>query len=141
MVKKFKWGLTVLQLKTFKKKEDTQLDRLEVDINILKRANQNIRQTNELLTNKIDHLTLMLKHQSLMMKWYFGKKIDVDKNSILDTSNDKELIDLAEKNIITKKLTLNHLLDSAKKGSWFMNIFGEGTNSDLAKMEFNWITN
>ena len=32
-------------------------------------------------------------------------------------------------------------MDNAKKGSGFMNIFGEGTNSDLAKMDFNWIMN
>ena len=66
MVKKFKKGLAILQFNT--KKGVTQLDRLEGDIGALKRESQNIRQTNELLTNKIDHLTLMLKHQSLMMK-------------------------------------------------------------------------
>ena len=38
MVKKFKWGLATLQLKTFKK-GDTQLNRLEGDIDALKRAN------------------------------------------------------------------------------------------------------
>ena len=42
---------------------------------------------------------------------------------------------------LLKKLTLNHLMDSANKGSEFMNIFGERTNSDPAKMEFNLITN
>ena len=82
MVKKIKWGLAILQLKIFKKKEDTQLDRLEGDIDALKRANQNIRQTNELISNKIDTLMSRIEHQSLMMKSYFGKEIGIDKNSI-----------------------------------------------------------
>ena len=56
-----------MQLKT-SKKGDTQLDRLEGEIDALKRENQNIRQTDGLLTNKIDHLTSMLENQSLMMK-------------------------------------------------------------------------
>ena len=42
------------------KEGDTQLDRLEGDIDALKRANQIIRQTHDLLTNKIDNLTSML---------------------------------------------------------------------------------
>ena len=82
------------------KKGDTQLDRLEGDIDALKRANQNIRQTNELLTNKIDNLTSMLEYQSLMMKSYFDKETGIDKNSNLNTSNNKELIDLIEKKVI-----------------------------------------
>ena len=32
-------------------------------------------------------------------------------------------------------------MNNANKGSGFMNIFGEGTSSDPAKMEFNWIMN
>ena len=44
------------------KKGDSQLDRLEGNIDALKRANQNIRQTNELLTNKIDNLTSILEN-------------------------------------------------------------------------------
>ena len=32
-------------------------------------------------------------------------------------------------------------MENANKGSGFMNIFGEGTSSDPAKMEFNWIMN
>ena len=32
-------------------------------------------------------------------------------------------------------------MDNANKGFGFMNIFGEGTSSDPAKMEFNWIMN
>ena len=61
------------------KEGDTQLDRLEGDIDTLKRTNQNIRQTNELLTKKIDNLTSMLEYQSLMMKSYFGKETGIDR--------------------------------------------------------------
>ena len=32
-------------------------------------------------------------------------------------------------------------MDNANKGYGFMNIFGEGTSSDPAKMKFNWIMN
>ena len=32
-------------------------------------------------------------------------------------------------------------MNNANKGSGFMNILGEGTSSDPAKMEFNWIMN
>ena len=117
------------------------LERLERDIDVLKRVNQNIRQTNELLTNKIDKIMSMLEHQSLMIKSYFGKETGIDNNSNLNTSNNKELIDLTEKKSYLKKLSLNHLMDNANKGSGFMNIFGEGTSSDPAKMECNWITN
>ena len=42
----------------------------------------------------------MLKHQLLMMKAYFGKETGIDKNSNLNTSNNKELIDLTEKKFI-----------------------------------------
>ena len=66
----------------------------------MKRANQNIRQTNELISNKIDTLMSRIEHQSLMMKSYFGKEIGIDKNSNLNTSNNKELIDLKEKKVI-----------------------------------------
>ena len=41
-----------------------------------------------------------IEHQSLMMKSYFGKEIGIDKNSNLNTSNNKELIDLKEKKVI-----------------------------------------
>ena len=82
------------------KKEDTQLDGLEGDIDALKRANQNIRKTNELLTNKIDNLTSILENQSLMMKGYFGKETVIDKNFNNKNSNETELIDLTEKKII-----------------------------------------
>ena len=40
-----------------------------------------------------------------MMEGYFGKDTVIDKNSKNSTSNDKELIDLTEKKIITNKLT------------------------------------
>ena len=36
---------------------------------------------------------------------------------------------------------LNHLMKNTKKGSGFVNIFGEGTSSDPAKLKFNWIMN
>ena len=39
------------------------------------------------------------------MKWCFDKQRGIDKNSKNSTSNDKELIDLTEKKIITNKLT------------------------------------
>ena len=76
-----------------------------------------------------------------MMKEYFDQQTDFDKKSNINTSNDKELIDLTEKKIVTTNLTLNNLMENAKKGSGFINIFGKGTNSDPAKMEFNWIMN
>ena len=71
------------------KEGDTQLDRLEGDINALKRSKKNISKTNELLTNKIDNLTLMLENQSSMMKEYFGKETGIVKNSNHNTSNGK----------------------------------------------------
>ena len=71
------------------KEGDTQLDRLEGDIDALKRANQIIRQTHDLLTNKIDNLTLILENQSSMMKEYFGKETRIVKNSNHNTSNGK----------------------------------------------------
>ena len=83
----------------------------------------------------------MLENQSLMMKEYFDQQTDFDKKSNINTSNDKELIDLTEKKIVTTNLTFNNLMESAKKGSGFINIFVKGTNSDPAKMEFNWIMN
>ena len=103
-----------MQLKTFKK-GDTQLDRLEGDIDALKRANHNIKQTQELLTNKIDNLTSILEKQSLMIEGYFGKDTVIEKNFNKKNSNEKELIDLTEKKTISKTLTINHLMDNAKK--------------------------
>ena len=123
------------------KKGDSQLDRLEGDIDALKRANHNIKQTNELLTNKIDNLTSILEKQSLMIEGYFGKDTVIENNFNKKNSNEKELIDLTEKKTISKTLTINHLMDNAKKGTVFNNIFGETTSSDPAKMEFNWIMN
>ena len=77
-----------------------------------------------MLTNKIDKLTSMLEDQSLMMKGYFGKETRIDKTSNLNTSNDKELIDLTEKKIIEK--------------TYFNPFnFGEGTSSDPAKIKLN----
>ena len=105
------------------KERDTQLGRWEGKIEILTRTNYNIRQTYKLLTNKIDNLRSILENQSLMTKRYFGKEEGIDKNSNLNTSNNKELMDLTEKKVV-KKLTLNHLMDNAMKGSEFMNIFG-----------------
>ena len=86
------------------KEEDAQLNRLERGIDVLTRENQNIRQTNELLTNKIDNLMSMLEHQSVIMESYFGRETVIDKNFNLNTSNNKELIDLVEKKFIKKKL-------------------------------------
>ena len=48
---------------------------------------------------------------------------------------------MTEKKTISKTLTINHLMDNAKKGTVFNNIFGEATTSDLATMGFNWIMN
>ena len=45
----------------YSRKGDTQLDRFEEDIDVLEQENLNIRQSNELLTNKIDYLTSMLE--------------------------------------------------------------------------------
>ena len=42
----------------------------------------------------------VLEYQSLMMTSYFGKETGIDKNSNLNTSNNKELIDLIEKKVI-----------------------------------------
>ena len=75
------------------KEGDTQLDRFEGDIDSLRRTNQNIRETNELLTNKVDNLISMLEHQSLMVKSYVGKETEIDKNSNINSSNNKEIID------------------------------------------------
>ena len=86
------------------KKEDTQLDRLEGDIDALKRANQNIRKTNELLTNKIDNLTSILENQSLTTEGYFDKETVIDKNFNNKNSNKKKLIDLTEKKLFQKNL-------------------------------------
>ena len=105
------------------KKGDTQLDRLEGDIDALKRANHNIKQTNELLTNKIDNLTSILEKQSLMIEGYFGKDTVIEKNFNKKNSNEKELIDLTEKKTISKTLTINHLMDNAKKGTVFNNFW------------------
>ena len=68
------------------KEGDTRLGRLEGDIDALKGSNRNIRQTNELITNKIDNLTSMLENQSLIMKAYFGKETGIEKNFNLITS-------------------------------------------------------
>ena len=46
----------------------------------------------------------MLEHQSVIMKSYFGKETGIDKNFNLNTSNNKELIDLIEKKFIKKNL-------------------------------------
>ena len=86
----------------YPKEGDTRLGRLEGDIDALKGSNRNIRQTNELITNKINNLTSMLENQSLMMKAYFGKETGIEKNFNLNTSNDKELIGLNEKKVIKK---------------------------------------
>ena len=93
----------MFQIKIFKK-GDTLLDRLEEDIDALKRANQNIRKTNELLTNKIDNLTSILENQSLMTEGYFGKETVIDKNFNNKNSNEKWLIDLTEKKLFQKNL-------------------------------------
>ena len=42
----------------------------------------------------------MLEYQSLVMTSYFDKETEIDKNSNLNTSNNKELIDLTEKKVI-----------------------------------------
>lgn len=118
------------------RKGDIQLDMLEGDIGVLKREIQNIRETNELLTNRTDNLTSVLEAQSLTMKGYFSKQTGIDNTSNLNTSNDKELIDLTEKNIITNKLTLNHLIENSKKGSGLVNIFDEVTSSGTAENHY-----
>ena len=66
----------------------------------------------------------MLENKSLMMKRYFGKEAGIDKTSNLNTSNDKELIDLTEKKIILKTYFKPFNL-------------GEGTSSDPAKIKLN----
>ena len=73
MVNKFIWGLTIFQLnsKHFSRKGDTQLDRLEGDIGVSKREIQNIRESNELLTNRTDNLTSVLETQSLRDEMIF----------------------------------------------------------------------
>ena len=76
-----------------------------------------------------------------MIEGYFGKETVIDNSFNNKNSNEKELIDLTEKKIISNTLTINHLMDNAKKGTVFNNIFGETTSSDPAKMEFNWIMN
>ena len=76
-----------------------------------------------MLTNKIDNLTSILEKQSLMIEGYFGKEAVIEKNLNNKNSNEKELIDLTEKKTISKTLTINHLMDNAKKGTVFNNFW------------------
>ena len=70
------------------------------------------------------------------MKWYFSKQTGIDNTSNLNISNDKELIDLTEKKIITNKLTLNHSMQNSKKGSRLVNIFDEVISSGTAENHY-----
>ena len=94
----------------------------------------------EMLTNKIDNLTSMLEDQSLMMKGYFGKETGIDKNSNLNTSNDKELIDLTKKKVISK-IYFKPFNGQYNEKIWIYEYFGEGTYIDSAKLKFNSIMN